>query len=395
MIAVLAICYGVSLVVPGVRVESDPARYQVNPGLVLIEDAGISNDAQSSITAHQFQTWSARRQRFFDQFAFYAIRSESLQTADGSRGRWNVAGASANLFSLLGLRVRFPLVGPAANPALPWVILSDRLWKKEFGASSQIAGRVVRIGSQPAIVAGVAQEGAWRMPGGPDAWVLEPTAALAGVGYVVAHLSPMGRDMVPSERFDITTYYSADASQDDLLGTSFADRTAGPRNIYGFAVLLALLALPAITSVSLGEYTLNAPRLKWSRKFKRWGFLLLKFALLLPIVYFASLDLAYCGTTSYSVSAEYVQLLTAFAICLFGLRWLVLDQRKRCPVCLRRVEHPAQVGLASRTFLAWNGTELMCMGGHTLLHVPSLPTSWFSTQRWVYLDTSWDFLFVA
>jgi hypothetical protein len=33
------------------------------------------------------------------------------------------------------------------------------------------------------------------------------------------------------------------------------------------------------------------------------------------------------------------------------------------------------------------------MGGHTLLHVPSLPTSWFSGQRWMYLDTSWEFLF--
>jgi hypothetical protein len=35
------------------------------------------------------------------------------------------------------------------------------------------------------------------------------------------------------------------------------------------------------------------------------------------------------------------------------------------------------------------------MGGHTLLHVPGLPTSWFSTQRWLYLDTSWGFLFAA
>jgi hypothetical protein len=35
------------------------------------------------------------------------------------------------------------------------------------------------------------------------------------------------------------------------------------------------------------------------------------------------------------------------------------------------------------------------MGGHALLHVPGLPTSWFSTQRWLYLDTSWGFLFAG
>ncbi len=31
----------------------------------------------------------------------------------------------------------------------------------------------------------------------------------------------------------------------------------------------------------------------------------------------------------------------------------------------------------------------------TLLHVPALPTSWFGTQRWLYLDTSWKFLLVG
>jgi hypothetical protein len=35
------------------------------------------------------------------------------------------------------------------------------------------------------------------------------------------------------------------------------------------------------------------------------------------------------------------------------------------------------------------------MGGHTLLHVPSLPTSWFSSQRWMFLDSSWEFLFAG
>ena len=46
-------------------------------------------------------------------------------------------------------------------------------------------------------------------------------------------------------------------------------------------------------------------------------------------------------------------------------------------------------------FLAWNGTELFCAGGHTLLEVPDLPTSWFYSPCWVYLDSSWDFLFLA
>jgi hypothetical protein len=36
---------------------------------------------------------------------------------------------------------------------------------------------------------------------------------------------------------------------------------------------------------------------------------------------------------------------------------------------------------------------MFCAGGHTLLHVPALPTSWFAVPRWVYLDSSWGVLF--
>jgi hypothetical protein len=191
------------------------------------------------------------------------------------------------------------------------------------------------------------------------------------------------------------TAYTADGSADDLMGVSIEDGKPGAWIIYLFAMLLGILALPAITSVTLGEYSLSPQRTSWTRKVYRWGFLSAKIALLFPIAYFVSLDLAYLHTTPDSYASVYIQLLCSFVICLFGLRWILRDQRQRCPVCLRRVEHPAQVGQASRTFLAWNGTELMCMGGHTLLHVPGMPTSWFSSQRWIYLDTSWEFLFTG
>jgi len=115
--------------------------------------------------------------------------------------------------------------------------------------------------------------------------------------------------------------------------------------------------------------------------------------LLLPIVYFVSLDMAHLRLNIDPVSSEYVQIVSSFLICLLGLRWVLRDQRQRCPVCLRRLTHPARVGQPSRNFLAWNGTELICMGGHGLLHIPEIQTSWFNTQRWLYLDPSWDVLF--
>jgi hypothetical protein len=112
-----------------------------------------------------------------------------------------------------------------------------------------------------------------------------------------------------------------------------------------------------------------------------------------PIVYFASLDLAHLRTTIDPISSLYIQLVATFSMSLFGLRWVLRDQRRRCPVCLGRLTHPARVGEPSRNFLAWNGTELICVGGHGLLHIPEIQTSWFNTQRWLYLDPSWEILF--
>ena len=392
-----AICltsYIVSLVLPGARAESHPALYRVNPNLIMIQNAFASNDAQATIPVAQYRAWKSWRQRYFDGFAYYHIARESVTAGNGEAQKWKVAYGSLNLFWMLGLPVRFSTMTGNEAGRTAGVILSDETWQREFGSDPEIAGKTVRIGLDAVRVLGVAPVGAWRLPGTVNAWLLQPDPAIRGIGYVIAHLTTLGASAMPSSRVQITDS-NADESGEELYGVSFAERTKGPWGFYQFAILLAILALPAITSVSLGESNFCSHRPSWSNRFCRWIFLLAKIGLLLPSVYFASLDLAYGGTTTYSIGAQYVQLITSFTMGLFGFRWILLDQRGRCPVCLRRVTHPAQVGLAGRTFLAWNGIELMCAGGHTLLHVPALPTSWFATQRWLYLDTSWKFLFAS
>jgi hypothetical protein len=160
-------------------------------------------------------------------------------------------------------------------------------------------------------------------------------------------------------------------------------------------VFLALLVLPGLSSVFLSDKAVSTIRLSWSLTVVRCAFGAAKIAMILGIVYILPVDLAYCSTSGFAPAASCVQFLLTLTLSIFGFCWTVDDQRKRCPVCLRRVTHPARVGIASRTFLAWNGTELMCTGGHTLLYIPAAPTSWFYAPRWVYLDSSWKFLFAA
>ena len=394
MAVVLAAGMIVALRLPGVRAVTGTPLYRLNPHLVQIQRAEPDDDAAPTVPYRTFLNWKARRQRSFDEFAFFSIAYHSVSTGGERPTRWTIAHASANLFSLAGIPLQFALTDPPSD--LPSVILGCSAFVRNFGANPQIVGSVLQIGEMNARIAAVLPCRAVALPGRVDAWLVEPSSweAHNAAGYVVAHLSERGRLEMTSPRIAITAA-GAGESQTEFWGDSIEDGEPGPWAIYLFTVFLALLSLPAVTSVSMAESSFSSHKPSLSRRLCRWAFLAGKIALLLALTYFISLDLAYSWFPIDSQWPLNIQLFASFLLSLFGMRWVVLDQRRRCPVCLRRVSNPARVGDASRTFLAWNGTELICTAGHTLLHVPGLPTSWFSAQRWLYLDTSWQFLFAA
>jgi len=390
---ILLVCLFITSFLPGVQAENEASRFQISSNALLIAESA-DDGAKPSIPAGLYIDWKTTRQRFFQELAFYHVTRESVQSGT-TRVSWNVARSSNNLFSLLGL----PLMHTIDDDAgLPSVILSHDAWMHSFAGNPDIAGRVLKVGHIDARIAGVAPAGAWRLPGSPDLWLLHPDSQIAAdlprrtPGYVIAQLSPRGQAAIEQSGNGISARNLEDLLI-DLSATSLSAPVEGPWNLYEFALFLALIALPAVSSVSLGETHLTPHRPSFRETVRRSLFLCGKFFLIAGIGLFGSFDIAYCATFSYSPAAECLQLVSCFAICLIGFRWALADQRQRCPVCLRRVTNPASVGLASRTFLGWNGTEMICMGGHTLLHVPALPTSWFSDQRWLYLDSSWQFLF--
>ncbi len=391
--SILLLCFLITTLLPGVQAEKEASRFQINSNTLLISEAS-DNNAKPSIPAGLYLDWKSTRQRFFQDLAFYHVTHETAQSGS-TRISWRVARTSPNLFALLGIPLKH---ASDDDSGLPSVILSHEAWMHSFAGNPDIAGRVLRIGQVNARISGVAPASAWRLPGTPDIWLLQPDAQLASnlpartPGYLIAQLSPRGLDALSVSGSSISARNLEDLFV-DLSGTSLNPPIEGPWNLYQFALFLALLALPAVSSVSLGETHLTSHRASFQETLRRFLFLGAKFLLIAGIGLFASFDIAYCYTSSYSPAAECLQLVSCFTICLIGFRWALADQRQRCPVCLRRVTNPASVGLASRTFLGWNGTEMICMGGHTLLHVPSLPTSWFSDQRWLYLDSSWQFLF--
>jgi hypothetical protein len=121
---------------------------------------------------------------------------------------------------------------------------------------------------------------------------------------------------------------------------------------------------------------------------RRTLFLAAKGLLVLPIVQFGSLDLASLGG---SLSPLFFHIVLCGS--LFAAYWMLADQRKRCPVCLRPLANPVRIGESSRILLEWHGTELMCPRGHGLLYVPEWPAIWSGRQSWMALGPSWDGLF--
>lgn len=155
---------------------------------------------------------------------------------------------------------------------------------------------------------------------------------------------------------------------------------------FPLAVALSIMVLSKTTSLGLGEYPPNRHSPPGLMRLRRWIFFAIKIALIAMIVFCGSLDLVSPVSRTILPHSMIVGLIV-------GFRWALIDQRRRCPVCLRLLSSPTRIGAPSYTFLAWYGAELICAQGHGLLYVPEIPNSCYSTQRWQYLDPSWSSLF--
>ncbi|MHB2006949.1 MAG: ABC transporter permease [Acidobacteriaceae bacterium] len=382
---------------PGARKAILPSPYADSQSLVMISPSGHTSAPFPTIPLADYRSWQGSASSPFTGIAFYRPMLERVGIAKDQKPEMSIALASDNLFELLQLPGESGISNFTNREHSPGLVLSHAVWEKYFHGDPRIMGRILQVAGQRAIVVGVLADDAWRLPGQMDAWLLEDQRSLAkfpshAKGYVVANVKTSLWPPAKDGQWRMSVPDPSDGAGDyDCV--SLAERSKQPLSSFFFALVLACFALPATTSLPLGEYSANCNHLDTFTKFRRWAFLGVKIGLVLVIVGFLSIDLAHLAPSINSLSAEYIQLGTSLCGFLLAFRWALRDQRKRCPKCLRLLTNPAHVGQSSRNFLAWNGTELICVGGHGLLHVPDMPTSWFSTQRWLYLDPSWSVLF--
>ena len=305
--------------------------------------------------------------QYFDGFSHYKLTRRIVSGPSVMMTEWTIGHARSDFFTALRLPVLPMRPDQATTNELPQILLSERTWRRDFGAKRNIGGAVLRVGSANFTIAGVALGASMGLPGNVNAWLLGSDAQVRSnyAEFVAWHLTPAG-------------YFQM-----------------GPRWVLSwFGIILAFLVVPCLTRLSMGDFSSAHQPISLGRRSLIWGFFVTKITVLLGTVYFASIDVGCSFVQPLSHLAGLIQGASSFMFCLLGVSWAFRDQQQRCPVCLSRMAHPVEVGQLSRTFLEWNGTELACASGHTLLHIPEFPTSWFGGQRWLYLDGSWQFLFL-
>jgi len=161
-----------------------------------------------------------------------------------------------------------------------------------------------------------------------------------------------------------------------------------PRDLPGACLLMLFYTavfLPITALAMGGEGGSSAPR---PGRVRRWLFLILKIALLQPIMLCAFFVLLLTGPVAPGASQ-----LGMLGLWILACRWLISDQRRRCPVCLRLLGHTVRIGSPSQTFLEWYGAESVCARGHGLLHLPETRATYSSGPQWLRLDDSWNGVF--
>jgi hypothetical protein len=146
-------------------------------------------------------------------------------------------------------------------------------------------------------------------------------------------------------------------------------------------LLLSGLALPAIL-LAIGPRASRYP-VAWRSRLRRGIFLALKIALVQPIMFGGFVAVCAIPIANVAFMASWI----------LAYRWVLIDQRDRCPECLRLLTDPVRIGSASQTFLEWYGAESTCSRGHGLLQTSEVPASYSGKPEWLALDDSWQSLF--
>src|ERR1043165_8088852 len=166
-LAAVALALGIGLttamfcIVDGVFLRGLPFARANRLFSVGEQDARVADKRPRAIPMNEYVAWRAGQHSFESLAAFADIGADVA--ADGvTPKRYEMARITANTFTA---RRVAPIAGrgltdaDAGEGAAPVALISETVWKRQFGGDPAIVGRVIRINREPVTVVGVMAAG--------------------------------------------------------------------------------------------------------------------------------------------------------------------------------------------------------------------------------------------
>jgi hypothetical protein len=365
IVCVMAAIALMSGFLPATRAVLTPLPYAEADRIATISQGGGSL-AMRAGSPRRWLAIFASRSITLDAIASYTWRHEP-----GVDSRFLAARVSPNFFPLLG-------VHQAGCSAC--VLVSAEFNRRTGARELSLHGHKYRV-------AGVLPSNFWFLSRGIGVWEVSPELdARSRIGLVVRTRPGIKKLAVENELHHL----AEDAgyqSWDSLVDVSpVQQRVHSSLSSFALALCLALLATILAARPRLLDIT-------WRRSL----FFAVKSTLLMLAVLLATLEFTGASTITMiggtDLLSEPLSTWLALICCMTALTWSVHDQKVRCRVCLHRLALPAHVGCPGCILLNWAGTEMVCVAGHGMLHVPEMESSWIESEHWTKLDDSWRELF--
>ncbi|MEW6736921.1 MAG: ABC transporter permease [Acidobacteriota bacterium] len=179
-----------------------PLPYQQAERIVAIQELN-ENGNRIQVTPANFLDWRAQNS-VFEQLAAILTRTANLAQPEQAE-RVNLAVTSANFFTIFGITAQHGrLFTPEDEKAghQPVVVISDRLWQKNFSSNTELISKSITLDGKSYTVVGIVSAG-FQYPDKTDVWLpplrLAPelnermdVTQVRGFGYLsaVARLKP-------------------------------------------------------------------------------------------------------------------------------------------------------------------------------------------------------------
>ena len=284
---------------------------------------------------------------------------------------------SSNFFSLQDAT---PALGLGfSDSGQPEIILSHRLWEEALGGDPGVVGRELEVNGEPYRVAGIMPKPYWFLHRVDRFWLR--SAAYRG-------RRGRGALLVATDALEAATEGLKERSAISLELMALESASRRPVQVARAivsAALVFLLLLGLVQTVSLFK-ALGEKRVPLGLLLRNFAFL---FAKTLPVLiatatlWIASVESELLSPSSFFSGVSGVMGTFIFALSAVAAAWYSLvDQRLRCPMCLRKLSMPVPFGIIGSILFDLPGTEYICTYGHGTLYVPEPTSEGLRESRW-------------